>query len=489
MWLYDMLVWPVLGCGAEIWGWEEETEIESLQETRIRNSDINNIPKFVNAQDLTEILILHFFNFKVMGGTSTINGMMYTRCNKYDYDNWEKMGNPGWSYEEVLPYFIKSLNRTRAGKIIEKVFNDLGYPTIDVDGKTQIGITYSQLTMDNGVRQSSNTAFIRLIWGTRPNLVVKNNIYVTRILIDPVTKRAFGVECKSSPTQPSQYFHAKKEVIVSAGAINSPRLVMVSGVGPAEELEKNGIEVIQNLPVGKNLQDHVSIDKIVGIRKNLTPDKNINECKENFENFKYNAETQRGIFSAVTPVFLAGFARTQYEKNTNVPDIYFVLNLNDVNSPQFFFLVGLLNPMSRGFINLNTTNPVWGSPLIYTRYFTADLDLERIIEGIRIVLRVFNPLIMKKYEFELDDTPIAPCNNLTFNSDEYWICAVRQFGDSLYHHVGTCKMGPKEDSEAVVNPRLRVYGINRLRVINASVILVVPRGNTNIPVITRVDQI
>ncbi|XP_033213297.1 glucose dehydrogenase [FAD, quinone]-like [Belonocnema kinseyi] len=452
---------------------------------------------------------------KVLGGSSTMNRMMYIRGNKYDYNRLKEMGIPGWSYEEVLPYFKKSEDNKDpkiveqsphyhatggnlsvstapflypSGKIIEKAFNEIGYPTIDINGESQIGITLSQTTIDNGVRESANAAFIRPIRGTRPNLVVRNNIYVTRILINPVSKRAFGVECKSSPTGPSHYFYAKKEVIVSAGTIGSPRLLMNSGVGLAEELEKHGIQVIKNLSVGKNLQDHIHFNKIAGIRKNSTPDDNIDKCKENVENFIYYAETQQGFYSAPTPVLLTGFFRTEYEEHTDVPDIQFILSLSDKSASQFSLFLALITPMSRGFIQLNATNPVWGPPLIYTRYLTADLDLKRFIQGIRIALSIFDTKIMKENNFVVDDTPIPPCGNFTFNTDEYWTCVLRHFASSFYHPVGTCKMGPRKDSEAVVDPRLRVYGIRNLRVIDASVMTFVPKGNTNAPVIMYAEK-
>ncbi|XP_033213796.1 glucose dehydrogenase [FAD, quinone]-like [Belonocnema kinseyi] len=452
---------------------------------------------------------------KVMGGTSALNVMMYIRGNKHDYDNLEKMGNPGWSYDEILPYFIKSEDNkdpeivkhnpgyhgtggyltvsntpilSPSGKIMEEAFNELGHPTIDVNGASQLGIAYSQLTIDNGVRKSTNAAFIRPIRGTRPNLIVKNEIYVTRILIDPFSKKARGVKYTSTKTGISEIVMAKKEVIVSAGAINSPRLLMVSGVGPAGELKKHGIKVIKNLSVGKNLQDHLSTDRVFGIRKNSITDDNIDECKDTFEKFSYYAKRQRGIFSTATPAFITGFLRTEYEKNTNVPDTQFMFALNDQNPNKFYFVVTSLTPKSRGFIKLNATNPVWGSPLVYPRYLTAEPDLKRFIQSIRMVISVFNTTSIEKSKFELDDTPLPPCDKFIFNSDQYWICLVRQFGLSLYHLVGTCKMGPKEDSKAVVDPRLRVYGIKRLRIVDASVIANLPKGNTNAPVIMYAEK-
>ncbi|XP_033213301.1 glucose dehydrogenase [FAD, quinone]-like [Belonocnema kinseyi] len=449
---------------------------------------------------------------KVMGGSSSHNTMMYVRGNAEDYNNLARKGNTGWSYQEILPYFKKSEDNTDpeivrqnpgyhgtkgyltvskypflspAGRKVEEAFNELGYATKDINAKSQLGITNAQATIDNGVRESANAAFIRPIRGLRHNLIVKNKIYVTKILIDPVTRRAYGVECKSSPTGTPQYFLAKKEVIVSAGAINSPRLLMVSGVGPTEELSRNRIRVIQNLSVGRNFHDHFAAIGVSGIRKKVSLDNDV-ECKEKVGNFTYYAITQKGTFSAVGPAFLAAYVRTEFEKNMNIPDTQLNLIVSDEN--KFSIMTVLLTPNSRGYIKLNTTDPVWGSPLIYPGYLTAEPDLKRIIQGIRIGLSVFNTAAMKKYQFRLDDTPMPPCHMILFNSDAYWTCVVRYFGFPFHHIVGTCKMGPQEDAEAVVDPRLRVYGIQGLRVIDASVISVVPRGNTNAPVMMFAEK-
>ncbi|XP_033213791.1 glucose dehydrogenase [FAD, quinone]-like [Belonocnema kinseyi] len=446
---------------------------------------------------------------KVMGGSSTINRMMYIRGNKEDYNDWSKLGNTGWSYDEILPYFKKSEDNkdpmnpgyhaiggyltvskypflSPAGAKIENAFNELGYPTIDVNGENQIGITNTQVTMNNHVRESTSSAFIRPIRETRPNLIVKNEIYVTKILIDPVTKQTTGVEYKSTKTGIIQAVMAKKEVIVSAGSINSPKLLMASGVGPAEELEKHEIKVIQNLAVGQNFHDHFATSGVSGIIKNVNSD-GIDECKEKVGNLTYYLTTKEGTFSAMGPALLSAYVRTEFEKRKEVPDIELIVqSKSDEN--KFSIITVLLAPKSRGVIKLNITDPVWGSPLIYSGFLRVEEDLKRIIQGVRIASSIFNTETMKKYKYELDEIPLPPCDKITFNSNEYWDCVVRHLGISFYHAVGTCKMGPKEDSEAVVDPRLRVYGIKGLRVIDASVMPVVPRGNINAPTIMIAEK-
>ena len=352
-----------------------------------------------------------------------------------------------------------------------------------------MGITNTQVTMDKRVRKSANAAFIRPIRGTRSNLFVKNEIYVTKILIDPITKKAKGVEYTSTATGKSEIVMAKKEVIISAGAINSPKLLMVSGVGPAEELEKHGINIIQDLSVGHNLQDHLATRGVYAIIKNVSSPEmksDVEVCAEKVGNLNYYGRTNKGTYSAIGPACLAAYVHTEYEKNKNIPDTQLILSLSVEN--KLNIITGLLTPKSRGFIKLNATDPIWGSPLIYPGYLTAEPDLKRIIQGIRIGLNVFNTSTFKKNNFKLDTTTTQPCDNFKYNSDEYWTCVVRQMGFTLHHAVGTCKMGPKEDSEAVVDPRLRVYGIQGLRVIDASIMPVIPRGNTNAPTIMIAEK-
>ena len=277
---------------------------------------------------------------------------------------------------------------------------------------------------------------------------------------------------------------AKKEVIVSGGTINSPQLLMLSGIGPAEDLQKLGIKVIQNLPVGGNLRDHVACTGIIILLNKTITNKS---DKEKTADLNQYLEKYNGPLSAVGSLVVTVFSKTKYEENEQAPDAQFIFL--GTNPPaaglqplayydQILIKTTLLTPKSKGYIKLNNTDPVWGKPSIYPGYFKGDFDVTRTLEIIRSSLQLFNTKTFRENGYKLDSVPKAPCDNMTFNSDKYWICMLRNYADPINHQVGTCKMGPREDSEAVVDPRLKVYGIKGLRVADASIMPLVPRGNT-----------
>ncbi|XP_051164569.1 glucose dehydrogenase [FAD, quinone]-like [Leptopilina boulardi] len=444
---------------------------------------------------------------KVMGGSSSINIMQYVRGNKEDFNTWAKLGNPGWSYDDVLSYFIKSENNkdpdivnenpeyhgTKGylsverfpyvdpnSKILYEALQELGYKPTDINAKHQLGTMMIQTTSNNGSRASTNSAFIRPIRNHRSNLFIKTQVYVTKVLIDSKSKRAIGVEYAHSIHGPTRKVMAKKEVILSAGVVQSPKLLMLSGIGPSEQLEKHQINVIKNLSVGHNLHDHVTFVGLIGnVGKNLTNKPN---CLRKIKDLYQYFSKQNGPLASIGVAGVAAFFQTSYEQTESTPDIQLVfLAIGDVLTYYEKFVLGpiLLTPRSRGFIRLNDTEPIWGNPIINPRYFDDKMDMKRMIEGVRMSLKLFNTTVLKENGFELDKTPLQPCNKLEFNSDVYWDCVARQYTQTLYHTVGSCKMGPKEDTEAVVDAKLRVYGIDGLRVIDASIMPNVPRGNTN----------
>ncbi|XP_033214688.1 glucose dehydrogenase [FAD, quinone]-like [Belonocnema kinseyi] len=446
---------------------------------------------------------------KVMGGSSSTNAMMYIRGNKEDYNNWANLGNTGWSYDEILPYFKKSEDNrdpkiveqspkyhgkggylsvesssvfSNTGNIILSAFNEMGYDIKDLNAESMLGAMNLQITAKKGTRHSTNVAFIRPIREKRPNLFVKNRTYVTRILIDPVTKKATGVEYIDS-TGKTQVATAKKEVIVSGGTINSPQILMNSGIGPADELEKHNIDVIQDLPVGCNLQDHVVFKGVSSRPKNVT---STEDCDVNLKNLFDYVLKQEGPLTGLQPAYPVAFVQTEFSKNSDIPDIQYYIYLN--NASFFDIRPVLLAPKSKGVIKLNNADPVKGPPLIYSGYFTEAADVKRMIQGVRVLLPLFDTNVIKENDYELNTHPVKPCHKFEFNSDAYWECMMRHFTQTSYHPVGTCKMGPKEDLEAVVDPRLRVYGVEGLRVIDASIMPVIPRGNTNAPTIMIAEK-
>ncbi len=440
---------------------------------------------------------------KVMGGCSSINAMIYIRGHKADYDEWEALGNKGWSYDEVLPYFKKSENQSRGsnfyhgkggplGVMDHKVTNKLsetfikaatkmGYPRRrDFNGPDQEGFGFYQVTQKNGARCSTAKAFIKPALH-RNNLTVFTEAQVEKVLIEK--GNAVGVKYRRNGGLNISAC-VRKEVILSAGAYNSPHLLMLSGVGPAKELKKHGIEVIKDLPgVGQNLQDHVYVGVVKQIKKNVSLDK-IDRTPYVIKNLSnYLLRKQGPLTSNLAEA--GGFIHTV--DGLEAPDMqyhfapcYFVDNgFTRPEGNGLGLAATLIKPESAGKLYLKNNDP-FELPLVDPAFLTADADMQTLIRGYRIAQDI------------LDSKPFKSITKQYFKpgrrleTDEEIIEHIKDSMEHIYHPVGTCKMG--SDKMAVVDDKLRVRGINNLRVVDASIMPTIVRGNTNAPTIMIAEK-
>lgn len=465
---------------------------------------------------------------KVLGGSSVLNYMLYVRGNKNDYNLWERLGNQGWNYNNVLHYFKKSEDnrnpylqktpyhgsdgyltvqespwRTPLVLAFVQAGSEMGYENRDINGEEQAGFMVAQGTIRRGKRCSTAKAFLRPV-RMRKNLHVALNSHVTRVLINPTTMRAFGVEFYRNGKR--QIVVARKEVIMSAGAINSPQILMLSGIGPKEHLNEMGIPVLKDLKVGNNLQDHVGMGGLT-----FLVDKPVSIVQERFQAFKMAMEyllREKGPMTTLGGVEGLGFVNT-YLGNRSWPDIQFHMapaSINSDNGRKVKHVMGLteqlyrtvyhpianrdawtiipllLRPRSRGWVRLRSKNPFDG-PRVNANYFDDPFDIKTLVEGAKIAIKISQNKVFKQFGSRLHKIRLPNCSHLKFASDAYWECHIRTISMTIYHPVGTCKMGPEWDKDAVVDPRLRVYGVKNLRIIDASIMPTIPSGNTNAPAI------
>jgi choline dehydrogenase-like flavoprotein len=433
---------------------------------------------------------------KVLGGSSSINAMIYIRGHQSDYDHWASLGNTGWSWREVLPYFKRSENNERGadayhgaggplnvkdlttpnrfGKIFWEAAVQAGYKyNADFNGADQEGVGPYQVTHRNGERFSAAKGYLTPIL-SRANLTVITEALTQRILFEG--KRAVGVEYLCG----GQVLTAKanREVLVTAGAFGSPQLLKLSGVGPAVELKQHGIALVQDLPgVGENLQDHADAvlvyeskaTDLLGI--SLTGA--INTIKGIFE-----WRNQRTGMLTTNFAEAGGFVKSSPDQP--VPDLQFHFVIGKlVNHGRKTILghgfschVCVLRPKSRGSVKLASANPA-DSPLIDPGFMTHPDDMELLVKGVKRMRAIMEAPALSAYR----GRELAMSANA--KSDEEIKHFIRQTSDTIYHPVGSCKMGT--DSLAVVDPELKVRGLQGLRVIDASVMPTLIGGNTNAP--------
>ncbi|MGV0028805.1 GMC family oxidoreductase [Phormidesmis priestleyi] len=413
---------------------------------------------------------------KVLGGSSSINFLLYTRGNHRDYDHWQSLGNPGWSYQDVLPYFKKSENQQRGRSEYHEVDGELsvtdvispavasqrfidaaialGYPhNPDFNGMQQEGAGHFQMTIKDGKRHSAAAAFLLPIL-QRPNLTTTTGALVTRLLFEGT--RTIGVEYVQEGT-----LHQAKvnsEVILSAGAFDSPKLLMLSGIGDAAQLQAMEIPIVVDLPgVGQNLQDHILALVVYKATQDLR-----------------TASTSNGIAEA-------GLFVHSGDNLDAAPDLELIFGpilLSPPGSPNsslgFTGLITLTHPQNIGNVSLRARDPK-DAPTIRLNYLQSQSDVQKLVDGIKLMRQLFQSNAFDEFRGE----EIAPGADI--QSDEALKAYIRGNCSTVYHPIGTCKMGT--DSMAVVDPELRVHGVEGLRVVDASIMPTLITGHTNAPTI------
>jgi choline dehydrogenase len=447
---------------------------------------------------------------KVLGGSSSTNAMAYIRGQREDYDAWVANGCGGWSFEDVLPYFKKSenneqfenkfharggpLNVTRAHwyrtqlaeAFIEGCAEKGIPPNQDVNGIQQEGAGWFQYTMKDSKRQSAAKAFLTPIL-KRPNLSVITKAVCKKIIIEKDV--AVGVEFFTGSSN-TLIARANREVILSAGAFESPKLLLLSGVGDKEELRKHKLETIKELPgVGKNLQDHLFYPVSSLCTQPISNNHFLPLHQQARALFKY-------LMNKTGPLSIGPLEAVAFFKSSSGlarPDIQFqftptnsgnesVSDMYDIDSfPRtdgYTILPTQVRPLSRGFVGLRSTNPK-ESPIIDPHYLSQEEDRKIMIAGGKKALEVLESNAFSALRIRNHIPSVC-------SSDDDWLRHIEQSAECVYHPVGTCKMGT--DEMAVVDPQLRVKGIAKLRVVDASVMPTIISGNTNAPVIMIAEK-
>ena len=429
---------------------------------------------------------------KVLGGTSSINAMIYIRGHRSTFDHWADLGNDGWSYDDLLPLFkrselhedgasqyrggngLLSVSNLRQANPLSKAFVEAAVKVglernPDFNGPRQTGVGFFQVTQLNGKRHNTATAFLKPAL-SRPNLHVETGALVTRISIEG--RRASGVDYTQNG---SSHTVRAGRVVLAGGVVNSPQLLMLSGIGPAADLEQLGIPVVEDLPgVGANLVDHLVVPVSVECRKPLSL-----AAAGGLSSFLRYLFFKRGPWSS--NVAEAG-AFLRLDEACATPDLqfHFLANfplshdLEPIEGNGFCLLPTLVQPKSRGHVKLRSRSP-FDAPVIDPRYLSNPADLDLLVTGLRKAREILAAAAFDEYRGE--ETTPGP----TVQDDSALREAVRQGVETLYHPVGTCKMG--SDAEAVVDARLDVHGVEGLKVADASIMPTITNGNTNAPAI------
>jgi choline dehydrogenase len=446
---------------------------------------------------------------KVLGGSSSINGLLYIRGQHADYDNWRQLGCEGWGWDDVRPYFLRAEHQERGAdenhgvggplnvsdvttghEVSDAVVEacvEAGIPrNADVNGAEQEGVSYYQLTVKNGQRCSAAVAYLHPVMG-RANLKVETRALTTKVIFEG--KKAVGVEYLQNGER--KIARANREVILAGGAINSPQLLQLSGVGPGALLAEHGIPVVADLPgVGENLQDHYVMAVTYRLKANVV---SVNELTKGprfvGEILKY-AFQRKGLLT-LSAAHIAAFCKSR--PDLSGPDIQFHIlpatqNLEKAmaegkmeldSAPGLTLAPCQVRPESRGTIHIKSADPTV-YPAIAPNYLSDPLDQEVAVAGLKWGRKIAaQPALAQYIEHEMLPGP-------DFTSDEALLGFARMAGSTIYHPVGTCQMG--RGPNAVVDAQLRVHGVEGLRVVDASVMPRLVSGNTNAPTIMIAEK-
>jgi choline dehydrogenase len=440
---------------------------------------------------------------KVLGGSSSINGLLYVRGQHQDYDRWRQRGNAGWGYDDVLPYFKKAENQQRGADDFHGVGGPLpvsdsrhadplsdafiaaaaetGIPTNrDFNGATQEGAGWFQTTTRRGRRASAAFSYLRPA-KSRRNLHIETSAQAQRILFEG--RRARGVEYRQGSTIKTA--QARKEILVSSGAYNSPQLLQLSGVGPADLLTKHGIGVVLDAPgVGNDLQDHMQVRVVMRCAKKITLNDVVNNPVRQMMTGVQYALSRTGPLTIAAGT-TGAFFKTNPRLATPDIQIHFLPFSTDKMGEKLHSFSGFtasvcqLRPDSRGSLCIKSADPAV-PPEIRINYLATETDRTANVEGLKILRKILHAPALKPYVVDEYD----PGPKVT--TDEQLLAYCRQRGSTIYHPTSTCRMG--NDPLAVVDPRLRVRGIEGLRVVDASIMPDLVSGNTNAPIIMIAEK-
>ena len=444
---------------------------------------------------------------KVLGGSSAINGMIYIRGHQRDYDEWAQLGCKGWSFDDVLPFFKKAEGNNRTDDALHNskgplgveqhtsvhplneaflsAAAELGLPkTDDFNGHQQEGVGWYDQTIRQGRRQSTARTYLNEA-KDRQNLTILTDAQVTRVVLEG--KKATGVELMRNGQK--EVWKAGREVILCGGAINSPQILQLSGIGDPSDIQAVGLPVLHELSgVGKNMQDHLDmllsahLKDPISMLKYKRPDRGIMEL------MKWALRKPGVLSDCVTPV--GAFLKT--DKALERPDLQFHImlamadkshGLAEPHEHGFGVHICQLRPHSRGTISLTSADPI-APAKIDPRYLDFDEDLRVMREGCKIIRRMYRQPALASYISKEKD----PWHGVDIDDDEATNAIIRDKAETIYHPVGTCTMGPRDNKNSVVDPDLKVIGLEGLRVVDASVMPRLIGGNTNAPTIMIAEK-